>query len=65
MTDRIIIIEQQDGRFAVRVDPPFEGDDFARTDAEYKAVRGWAGGLRLTHRWPIEDRTLSDGEARA
>jgi len=57
MSDRRIIIEYNDGDFSVRVDPPQPGEDLDRVGLTLKVARGWASGLRLTHRWPIEDRS--------
>lgn len=64
MADHRIILKREGEGFAVVVEPPLSGESFDTQRATYKEARGWAGGLRLTHRWPIEDRTLSDGETR-
>lgn len=53
---RSVIVEPAGDEFSVRVDPPCLGGFFDRSFAEYKRARGYAGGLRLTHRWPIDDR---------
>ena len=42
--------------FCVTVQPPLDGHDPQIFDS-HKRARGFAGGLRLSHRWPIVDET--------
>ncbi|WP_150291663.1 hypothetical protein [Sphingobium estronivorans] len=58
-TDRRIVIAQEGGLFHVRVEPAPDGPDMTGTFHTYRNARGHAGGLRLVHRWPVEDRTCS------
>jgi len=64
MTEHRIIIERADGGYSVEVAPARHGESLDRIRDTYKAARGWAVGLRLTHGWPIDDR-VTEAEARA
>lgn len=52
---RSVVVERDGDAFIVRVEPSCLGGLLDRSFAEYKRARGYAGGLRLMHRWPIED----------
>lgn len=56
MTDRTILIEADAETIRVTVTPPVEGFDYDQPHADYRAARGYAGGLRMTCGWPILDR---------
>lgn len=55
--DRRVTITNEGALFRVKVKPPLPEADLDATFADHRAARGHAGGLRLIHRWPIEDLT--------
>lgn len=65
MSEHRIVLERDGDGFAVRVQPPLDGHDLDRTSESYKDARGWAGGLRLTHCWPIDDHAADEWEPRS
>ncbi len=64
-TDRSIIVTQDGGQFHVCVDPAPDGPDLSGAFPTYRKARGFAGGLRLIHRWPIIDRTCGGENLKA
>lgn len=56
MTDHSIVIEAEADMIRVTVTPPVEGFDYDDTHPDYRAARGYAGGLRMSCGWPIVDR---------
>lgn len=60
-SDRRIVIAQAGESFRVCVDPAPDGPDMGDTFPTYRRARGYAGGLRLIHRWPIADETWGEG----
>lgn len=59
---RRVIVEKNGDKFTVRVDPPALALALDSSHPEYKRARGYAGGLRLAHRWPIVDRAAEGGD---
>jgi hypothetical protein len=54
--DAIVIVEQDGETYTVRVEPPQEGFTEPQSFDRYKAARGFAGGVRLTRGYAIDDR---------
>jgi hypothetical protein len=65
VTDHRIILKRVGDRFAVRVEPPLESESFDTDRDTYKQARGFAGGLRLSRGWPIDDHAADEWEARS
>lgn len=56
-----VIVEKIGEHYRVSVEPPALAAALDMEFTEYKRARGFAGGLRLAYRWPIEDRTQEGG----
>lgn len=52
----VVITGGLNNLYCVTVQPPLDGHGPQIFDSHKKA-RGFAGGLRLSHRWPIVDET--------
>jgi len=57
-----IILKRAGDRFAVVIEPPLSGESFDTQRTTYKEARGFAGGVRLSRGWPIDDQTNGGGE---
>lgn len=55
--DPAVIIREGGGGFLVTVEPAPDGFEQPPPFADHKRARGYAGGLRLVHRWKIIDKT--------
>jgi len=64
MADHSILIEQSADAVRVTVTPPVTGFDYDDTLPDYRAARGYAGGLRMSCGWPIVDRVGDMGATR-
>lgn len=66
MADGVAIhLVRDGGGFAVSVQPPQPGHESPLTFTNYKAARGWAGGLRLVNCWPLVDHSEGGRDERS
>lgn len=58
MTDHRIIITREPGQglFVVDIDPPL-GESWRRSYADHASARGFAGGIKMSRGFPIDDRS--------
>ena len=54
--DRVIVVRPFNAGFQVAVEPRLEGDPEPTQHSSLKDARGFAGGIRLSKGWPIENR---------